>query len=425
MRRPIGGGFAARPAEFSRIDREAVLPGSPKRRTAMRSLRSEHTTRSLVDDCARRGLALSVVALALGATAAGQVQPPAGNSQPPRADNYYAAGNRIEVTAPMAGDVVVAGRQIDIFQLVAGDLLAAGWRVTVSGPAEDDVRIAGGEVVVNAPVTGDLTVAGGDVTLGPQTHVGGRSWITGRTVRIDGILDRELQVAAATVAIAGEIRKPMHVIADTLDILPSARVLAPLTYKGSTEPRIAAGAIVNGPITYDRIPRREARRARAFPALSSLLFSVHLFLAGLLLLIFLPRFETATVATLRAQPGKSLLAGFVLLVTTPVAAFLLIISMLGLPIGLALGALYVMALVGGLLATAFFLGDAEARLLGSGPTVTRGQHALLLLAGVLTLALLRSLLGGVIVLAAVVFGLGALMLAAYQTYAHRSAPASA
>jgi hypothetical protein len=54
----------------------------------------------------------------------------------------------------------------------------------VSGRADDDVRIAGGEVEVNAPVSGDLTVAGGDVRIGPDTQVNGRSWITGRTVRI-------------------------------------------------------------------------------------------------------------------------------------------------------------------------------------------------------------------------------------------------
>ena len=163
--------------------------------------------------------------------------------------------------------------------------------------------------------------------------------MTGRSVRIGGTLDRDVKVAECC-EISGEIRQPIEVIAEKLDILPSARILAPLTYKGSTEPRIAHGAVVYGPITYDRIPPRDARQARAFPALSSLLFSVHLFLTGVLLVFFLPRFEVSMVATLRAQPGTSLLAGFVLLVTTPVAAFLLVVSILALPLGLALGALY-------------------------------------------------------------------------------------
>jgi hypothetical protein len=244
-------------------------------------------------------------------------------------------------------------------------------------------------------------------------------------VRVEGVLDRDLQIAGATVELAGEIRKPVHMTAENLHILPSVRILGPLTYKGASEARIAEGAIINGPITYDRIPEREARRARAFPAVSALLFSIHLFLAGLLVVIFLPRVETSIVATLRAQPGKSLLAGFVLLVTTPVAAVLLIVSVLGLPIGLALGAFYAVALFVGVIAMALFVGDVEARLLKMGPMVSRGQHALLLLAGVLTLALLRALMGGLIVFVSVLFGLGALMLAAYQRYSHKSAPMAA
>jgi hypothetical protein len=54
-------------------------------------------------------------------------------------------------------------------------------------------------VVVNAPVSGDLTVAGGDVRLGSEAAIGGRSWITGRRVRIEGVVERELRIAGETV----------------------------------------------------------------------------------------------------------------------------------------------------------------------------------------------------------------------------------
>jgi len=83
-----------------------------------------------------------------------------------------------------------------------------------------------------------------------------------------------------------------------------------------------------------------------------------------------------------------------------------------------MGAVYAIALFAGVLVTAFFLGDAESRLFEARSSLTRGQHALLLLAGVLTLALLRSLFGVVVVFGSVLFGLGALALSAYQAYAH-------
>lgn len=369
-----------------------------------------------------RGTGIAVLALLavggawhapLGAQPA--AAPPAGA----RPDGYYAAGNRVEIAGPMAGDVVVAGRTIVIGHPVAGDILAAGWHVTLSAEASDDVRMAAGTVAVDAPVSGDLTVAGGDVTTGTGTRVHGRAFLTGDTVRVDGAFERDVQIAARSVVIGGEVRQPLQVVAERLEFLPGARILGPVTYRGVTPAIVAAGAQMSGPIAFEPIERRDAESARAWPAVSTLLFATHLLLAGLLVLYVAPAFESTVVGTMRRAPGKSLLAGFLLLVTAPVLATVLVFSVLGLPIGVALGMSYLMALFAGLLATAFFVGDLEARLFKAGPFTTRGQHAMLLLAGVLTLAVLRLMLGGVVVFAATLFGLGALTLWLLETYAPR------
>lgn len=351
-----------------------------------------------------------LIALMLAAPAAAQ-----------RPDNYYSTGNHVEITTAMPADVVVAGRTIDIQQPVAGDILAAGWSVTLSGRADDDVRIAGGQVSVNAPIQGDLTLAGRDVTVGAGTQVAGRSWITGQNVRVDGAFEREIQIAGADVRIAGELKKPVTVVSDHLEILPGARILAPLTYKGTNEMHVANGAVVNGPVTFERITPSDARRARSFPVASSMLFILHLFIAGVLVLLFAPKAEQSVVDEMRAHPWKSLLLGFVLLVTTPVAAVLLVVSVLGLPLGVALAGVYAVAIFLGLLGTAFCIGELEARWLEAGRVRTGGQNALFLLAGVLTLAVLRSMLGGVVVFASVLFGLGAMTLWLRDQYEHRSA----
>jgi len=86
---------------------------------------------------------------------------------------------------------------------------------------------------------------------------------------------------------------------------------------------------------------------------------------------------------------------------------------------------YLMALFVAVLATAFFVGDLEARLFRAGPMTTRGQHALLLVAGVLTLAVLRLALGGVVVVASMFVGLGGLTLWMQSLYSARQTAAAA
>lgn len=356
----------------------------------------------------------------LGLAVAIQAQAPqVPSAEPPRVpENYYEAANRVDLTAPVDGDAVVAGRIINLSQPVSGDVLAAGWRVTLSAPASDDVRIAGSEVSILSPIEGDLTAAGGDLTVGPQVHVRGRAWLSGGTVRTEGVFDRELRIYGGTVTIGGEVREPLTVVAQSLTILPSAHLLARVNYKGPVEARVEPGATLAVPLVYERIATDEARRQRLPGAGSALLFTVHITLAGLLFFLLVPRISSGAAATLRAEPGRSVLAGFVLLVTVPVAALLLVVSVLGLPVGLALVAMYFVALLLGLLTTAYALGEFESRLLKRPPVVARSQRALVLVAGVVTLAVLRAVpfVGGWTVFLAVLFGLGSLALWTYRVW---------
>jgi hypothetical protein len=204
-------------------------------------------------------------------------------------------------------------------------------------------------------------------------------------------------------------------------------LLARVSYKGPAEARVEPGATLTVPIAYERIASGEARRQQLPRAGSAVLFTLHLTLAGLVFFFLVPRISSGAATTLRAEPGRSVLAGFVLLVTVPVAALLLVFSVLGLPVGLALVALYFVALLLGLLTTAYALGEFESRLLKRPPVVARSQRALALVAGVVTLALLRTVpfVGGWIVFLAVLFGLGSLALWIYRVWMTPAAPTSA
>ena len=352
--------------------------------------------------------------LALGARLLGQAGDPAAAAPP---ENYYAAGNRLEIRGPVLGDAVLAGREIIINQPIDGDVLGAGWRIALNAVAHDDVRVAGGNVTLTAPVEGDVTIAGGEVTTGPAVRVAGRGWISGATVRLDGAFARDLRVAGKTVQIGGEVQGPVEVTAETIEILAGARLHGPLVYRSPKPATVAAGAVLSGPVVFRRIEPNEARRGSPFRGISSVLFAVHLLAAGLLLVALLPRAAGDIAATLRRQPGRSLLAGCALLIAAPAAALMLMLSILGLPLGVAVMALYLLALLGGLVTTALVVGQLEASWWKNAQT-TRARHAGVIVAGVLTLAVLRALpvVGGLVVFVSVLFGLGALALWTRQAY---------
>jgi hypothetical protein len=334
----------------------------------------------------------------------------------PIPENYYAAGETVRLPAAVIGDAVVAGRIVTIARPVSGDVLAAGWRVTLAAPAEGDVRAAGAQVDVTAPVGGDLTAAAADLTIERDARIGGRAWLTGRTVRLDGVFERNVRIAAERVVIGGDLRQPVHVIAQTLELLPTARIAGSLTYEGPTPAVVASGAAVSQPISYKNIPSREVSHERWPRGLTTILFGLHLFFGGLLLLVLLPRLARGPADALRNAPGRSFAAGVALLVTIPFVALLLIISLVGLPTGLVLGAAYASALFVGVVTTAIVIGNVEAQWLKMPDAVTIGQRAKLLLAGVVTLAVLRAMpvIGSVVVFVSIVLGLGAIGMWTYE-----------
>ena len=94
------------------------------------------------------------------------------------------------------------------------------------------------------------------------------------------------------------------------------------------------------------------------------------------------------------------------------AAILIMLTILGIPLGLILFVVYFAALLVGFLVTAFFLGDVGARTFLRRGRRSRTTRVLWLILALALLALMNQLpyVGGVIMGAAVLTGLGAMSL---------------
>lgn len=325
-------------------------------------------------------------------------------------NSYYAAGETVDVPTVVSGDAVVAGRTVTLSNTVEGDVLAAGWRVALTGHARDDVRVVGRKVEIAGPIDGDLTAAGAEVRVAPAARVAGRAWLTGGVIEVNGTFERELRLAGGTVRLGGEFRQPVHVVAETLEVLPNARLLGAFSYESPKPATVASTSTVVGPTTYRAISEREAQDAHAFRVVSSVFFAANLILAGLLFLWLMPTAVAPVLNTMRSAPARSGLVGMGLLVAVPFAAVLLIATLVGMPIGFAVGAVYAVALLVGLITTALRIGEWEAGVFRWTDIGSPRQRRLALIAGVLTLAAVRvvPVLGTLVVILSVAFGLGAL-----------------
>jgi cytoskeletal protein CcmA (bactofilin family) len=330
-------------------------------------------------------------------------------------EDLYVAGGTVRVFAEAEGDVVAAGGRVIIGQLVKGDVIVAGGSVNVRARVLDDIRAAGGDVILEGEVGGDAIAAGGNVSLAPETTIGGRAWLAGGHVEVAGSIGKELKAAGRTITIAGNVQGDVELVAQKIEILPTARIQGNLTYRSPQEAKIDPSAQIEGKVSYIQTGLRYTPMQRA---IFRVLFFLSLMVVGIVLFLLFPNFTVSAGRTIGSDPWKSLGLGLALLVTTPFVGGLLMATVLGIPLALMLFAIYSVSLLAGFLTAVFFLGEWEVRFLRRGPELSRSWRILSIILALIGLWLIQLIpvVGCVVLFLALLFGIGALGLQTYRTY---------
>lgn len=230
------------------------------------------------------------------------------------------------------------------------------------GEIVDDVSAFGGSAHVDGEVLGNVSAFGGDVLLGP-------------TAIVHGSVD----------AAGGRV-----------EMKPGAQVAGGLGFAAPMDPR---------PAVADRQGHHHDDGGEPAALVRGLLFSALLFLFALLLTGVVPERMSAMHVAIIREPGRSAGAGLLGYVSAAIVLVALMITIIGIPLALALAVLVPVATYVGLAAAATVIGAAlpVERL--------RGRPVLQILSGVAVLFVVDQIpvLGSVALAIVACIGLGALL----------------
>lgn len=331
--------------------------------------------------------------------------------------DYFAVAERIEIAGTINGDAHVLGRHIVVSGTINGDLLATGATVEVTGTVAQNARILAGRATIGGPIGRNLTITAGTMTALPAATVSGALVGGGSTVRIHAPVAKNLTIAGRDVTIGGPVGGHVNAAAAQLTIDATAQIAGPINYLGNTAPTIHPQAQVSGPVT----PRRFATLhlpgtddvSSIWPWLGLgvlIVSALSTLLAGLALHIVFPRAMDHSVTELRDRTVGAGGLGLLLCLAAPFAIVLLLLTLIGIPLAIVLGALFLAILYLGRIVTMTWIG----RLLLAGRTHPPGARIAFLLGLVIYYGLrLIPVLGGFVGLAATCLGLGAMVRAAF------------
>jgi cytoskeletal protein CcmA (bactofilin family) len=329
--------------------------------------------------------------------------------------DHFAAGCPVEVDKSVPGDVFLAGCSVDVDGAVGGDALVAGGKVRVGAPVSQSLYAAAGQVTVNTNIGRNARIAGGQVALGSRAQVAGNVVVAGGDVRIEGTVKGYLRAAGGRVLINGPVDGDVVATAGTVELGPSARIAGQLRYASREELKRDAAAQVQGGVQRMQpeggwpVPDKAER---SFGLGGGWVWSLGLMVIAAVLVGVFPSFYARLAQTLRTHGWTSLLLGFIGLVCIPVAALILMFTLIGVPLALLAMALYLALLLVGYVSTGIGLGAWVLAKLNADRTEVKWRRMGAAVLGVFAISLLGRLpyVGGLVVLTALLIGFGALLL---------------
>ena len=322
-------------------------------------------------------------------------------------DTLVVAARDVSIHGTIEGNLFVAAENVTVTGNITGTLLAFAEDISVTGDVGGMTVAAGDSVEFeSAMLCGDLRLAGESIELDRETVAQGNLVTGSGSLDMAGSIRRDLLAGAERVTISGDVGEDVEISARRLKVTDSAQITGDLSYRmpGADELVLDDGAIVRGEIDYKGEPENfQARNPLVHHDfyLWSVLWFFAAFLVGWLTISMIPKLWELELGDARVSL-KTAGIGFLALVSVPVIAVIIAITIEGLPLSfIALAAWYLAKII-----VAYLLGKAILEKPDQQPKL-----ALSLLVGlfVVFVAINLPLIGRAFNLIATILGLGLIL----------------
>jgi cytoskeletal protein CcmA (bactofilin family) len=323
-------------------------------------------------------------------------------------DDLFMGGTDGKFDGELRGDIIAAGMDITIDGLVDGNVNAAGYMVKVGGNVYRSVRMAGYKLTADGQIGNNLMMAGAFARVSSTCEVGNDVNISAGVVNINGTILGDLDVNADEVVISGTIDKNVSITCEDLTIDRSAVIIGDLVYSSPEKAKIADGAQIEGERKWKKKTTGDTSSFDSI--LKTLVLFVGAFVTGLLLFGCCRIPAQSVKGVIIADLPRAFGFGLVAFIVVPIILLFLLATVVGIPVSVVGLLIYMVLFYISKLFVATAIGDKVVQLVSSSKPKS---YALSLFIGLVILTMLFNIpyLGWVFYLAAVVTGIGAVMIA--------------
>jgi cytoskeletal protein CcmA (bactofilin family) len=334
--------------------------------------------------------------------------------------DYVAAGETVEISGVVRGDVYVLGGQVLISGIIEGDLLALGGTVSISGRVDQNVRVAGWQVIISGEVGRNATVGAMNIEVTKRAHLQGSMVAGAANVILNSPIQKATRIAGRNLTVTNVLASDLDAAVENIRLGAGAEIKGDFTYWSNRSASIGENVVIQGEVTKKAAQGPGAYVEKVMKPITEVvgpLLGIVSFLSSLIIGAFLvklfPDFARKTVVTLRTRKWRSLTSGVTTLLIIPIVFGILIITIVGIPLGFVLlmlsslilyvARIFIMLLIGMLIAEKLNknISDVGAFIIGL---------------VVYSLLVQLPIVGWLISFLAVLFGLGAVVQTVKEKY---------
>ncbi len=312
--------------------------------------------------------------------------------------NLYVGGQQLTLMGNVLGDAIGGGGNVFVNNVVSGDAMLVGGTINIVSVVEHDLRLAGGTLIVSGKVGGDLAALGNNIRVvdGNSASIGGDALMVGNTIVLSAPVAGSVKISGADVTINSSIGGDVRIVADKIHIGPNTVIHGTLSYKSVRQADISADAKIIGETKFEEVKATGPQSSFISFLWDSLFWVkfISFFVSSMILFAVGKKSMTLLSERARTAPLHNLFAGILFFIGAPISAMLLVITVIGLPLSVAVVGMSIIFAIVAVAFTPILLGTLIKQLLKKGDAAS--WKAILLGSFVLALLCLVPFLGSAI-----------------------------
>ncbi len=262
--------------------------------------------------------------------------------------NMYFASENLIINGQVKGDLIGLSSNIEINGQIDGDIIALSQNANINGSILGSVRVLSNILNINSSIERNLQAIATNIYIHPESRITWDALMLAPVMDINGVINGNLQIWSPQVNIKALVNKDFFLgkLSNEkyiLNINEGTEIANNVYYHSLVEANIDENVIIGGNIEIKEVESKGS-------SFGAWLFNIlRKMLAAILLALVILHFWKKPIKLISQivvnKPLRSMAWGMLIVLLVPIALFVLIFTVIGLPIAVVGASLWLILLI--------------------------------------------------------------------------------